>query len=51
VTVFALATLGDATKNRNDPISDVPPKVAKACTVTIAVAGVIMLTLPMETLI
>jgi hypothetical protein len=30
VTVFALATLGDATKNRNDPISVAPPKVAKA---------------------
>ncbi len=28
--VTALATLGDATKNRNDPISVTPPKVAKA---------------------
>jgi len=32
--VLALATLGDVTKNRNDPISVVHPKVAKAGTVT-----------------
>jgi hypothetical protein len=29
-TELALATLGDATKNRNDPIFVAPPKVAKA---------------------
>jgi hypothetical protein len=29
---LALTTLGDATKNRNDPLSAVPPKVAKAST-------------------
>jgi len=29
-TVLALATLGDATRNRNNPICVVPPKVAKA---------------------
>ncbi len=28
--LLALSTMGDATKNRNDPISVVPPKVAKA---------------------
>jgi hypothetical protein len=28
--LHALATLGDATKNRNVPISVMPPKVAKA---------------------
>jgi hypothetical protein len=28
-TVLALATLDGATKNRNDPICVVPPKVAK----------------------
>jgi hypothetical protein len=32
--VLALATLGSATKNRNDPISVTPPKVAKASPVT-----------------
>ncbi len=33
--LLALATLGDATKNRNDPISSVPlPKVAKVAKVT-----------------
>ncbi len=30
MTILALATLGNATKNRNDPISVMPPKVAKA---------------------
>jgi hypothetical protein len=30
MTVLALATLGDATKNRNDPICVAPPKVDKA---------------------
>ncbi len=30
MTVLALPTLGDVTKNRNDPISVVPPKVVKA---------------------
>ncbi len=30
MTILALATLGDATKNRNDPISVMLPKVAKA---------------------
>ncbi len=33
MTVLALATLGDATKNRNDPISVVLPKMAKASTI------------------
>jgi hypothetical protein len=32
-TVLALATLGSATKNRNDPICVVPPNVAKARTI------------------
>jgi hypothetical protein len=31
---LALATLGGATKNRNDPIAVTPPKVAMACTAT-----------------
>ncbi len=31
--VLALATLGGTTKNRNDPISVAPPKVAKASSV------------------
>jgi hypothetical protein len=30
VTALTLATLGDATRKRNDPISVTPPKVAKA---------------------
>jgi hypothetical protein len=30
MNVLALATLSDATRNRNDPISAAPPKVAKA---------------------
>ncbi len=48
--VLALATLdtlGSMTKNRNDPISAVPPKLAKASTivtVTAAVASIIALT-------
>ncbi len=29
MTVLALPTLGDVTKNRNDPISVVPPNVVK----------------------
>jgi len=33
-TELALATLGFATKNGNDPICVTPPKVAKASTVT-----------------
>jgi hypothetical protein len=32
-TVLAFATLGDATRNRNNPICVVPPKVAKASAV------------------
>jgi hypothetical protein len=32
--VLALATLDSVTKNSSDPISVVPPKVAKASTVT-----------------
>jgi len=36
--------LGGATKNRNDPISVAPPKVAKASShVTVAVTDVIVL--------
>ncbi len=31
---FAMATLGDALRNRNDPIGVVSPKVAKASAVT-----------------
>jgi hypothetical protein len=30
MNVLALATLGNATRNRNNPISVAPPKVAKA---------------------
>ncbi len=30
MTVLALPTLGDVTKNRNEPISVAPPKVVKA---------------------
>jgi hypothetical protein len=30
MTLLALATLGDATKNRNDPLCVALPKVAKA---------------------
>ncbi len=33
IYLLALATLGGTTKNRNDPISAAPPKVAKASTV------------------
>jgi hypothetical protein len=33
MTILALATLGDVTKNRNDPISVVPRKMSKASTI------------------
>jgi hypothetical protein len=33
MTALALVTFGDVTKNRNDPISVMPPKMAKASTV------------------
>jgi hypothetical protein len=42
--VLALATLGDVTRNRNNPICIVQPKVAKQvqwCVLLVAVAGVI----------
>ncbi len=49
---FALATLCDLTKNRKDPICVAPPKVAKASSLLsllrVAIAGIIMHTLPME---
>jgi len=41
MTVLALATVGDATKNRNDPISFMPPKVAKASGSHVAVTDAI----------
>jgi hypothetical protein len=44
-----LATLGSATRNRNNPIYVMPPKVAKASTVCVAGAGIITHTLPVET--
>ncbi len=40
MTVLALATLGDATKNRNDPIYVAPPKVLHT---SVAVDGIIKL--------
>ncbi len=47
MTILALATLGDATKNRNDPIYVASPKVAKAKVHTsVAVAGIITLNFP-----
>jgi hypothetical protein len=45
--VLALGNLGHMTKNRNNPISVVPPKLAKESTivtVTAAVTGIIVLT-------
>jgi hypothetical protein len=37
--VLALATLGDATRNRNNPISVAQPKVAKARTMVSVACG------------
>jgi hypothetical protein len=52
-TVLALATWGSTTKNRNDPICFVPPKVVKASTIVTIVCPrrqhFQLKTLPMET--
>jgi hypothetical protein len=49
MTVLSLATLGGATKSRNDPISVVPPKVAKAGIIVTVADVFTSKTLPMYT--